>query len=1080
MNRRKVKKPERQFWLMCVLTTQRQTVLRTSAVCSFAIPHFLLRVPIFSLLMVIGLLQSARSESLTYERDIRPIFRAHCFDCHGATEEMEGGLDLRLVRFMKRGGESGPSIVAGQPDESYLLDRIVSGEMPPGETRLSADEIRTLTRWISDGAVTARPEPESIGLGLGITPEERSFWSFQPIRRPEVSPPKDAVDRHRVRSSIDALILRNQQVAAHGSNGQETESQVFAPDADRRTLVLRAHFTLTGLPPTNHEMERWLKSSEPDWFDQLVSELLDSPHYGERWARHWLDVAGYADSEGYTVADAERPWAWKYRDWVIRSLNADKPFDRFLTEQLAGDELAGPVDGDLTDEQIELLTATGFLRMAADGTGSGANTAEGRNQVMADTLKIVSTSLMGLSLQCAQCHDHRYDPIPQADYYALRAVFEPALDWQSWKVPNARRVSLYTAADRKLAAEIEAVVQTISAEKSKKQAEYMEQALEQELAKFEPPLRDELRESYKTPADKRTDRQKKLLKSHPSVNISPGVLYQYLPKAAEELKKFDQQIKEKRAEKPVEEFLRVLVEPAGHQPVTKLFHRGDHQQPKHEVHPAALSVVSPPDNPLVFPLNDESLPTTGRRLAFARWLTGSKNPLFARVIVNRVWMHHFGKGLVSTPADFGKLGTEPSNPQLLDWLADEFTTSGWSLKHLHQVIMSSTAWRQRYAPNAPHRNHLMRLEAETIRDRMLAASGRLERELFGQPLKIKEDDTGQTIVDGVQTRRSLYIQARRSRPVAMLQTFDAPVMETNCEVRSHATVATQSLMLLNGQFTLGQAGLLADRAAREARPLNKEHSAAVLDMPAPRRGQWTYGLGHFNGDSNCTQGFERLEHWTGTQWQAGEKLPDADRGWVLLNANGGHPDVSQRAVVRRWTAASNGTVHIQGSLSHGSAAGDGVRGRVVSSRAGLLGEWSVHNGQAATSVKPFKVVAGDTIDFITDCRQSVTSDSFGWPVSIEEVNEGKSTFLASSTSQFSGPVESIEALLGQVVAAWQFAYCREPTVEELMLAGAFIVRHMETLATSPNAIPAKKTAARQALTNLCHSLLSSNEFLYVE
>ncbi|MFG0333479.1 MAG: DUF1553 domain-containing protein, partial [Maioricimonas sp. JB049] len=749
----------------------------------------------------------ADERELTYEKHIRPIFRAHCFDCHGATEEIEGGLDLRLVRFLKKGGDSGPAIVPGNLDESYLIERVRSGDMPPGEGTVSPEELETLQQWVVQGAKTARPEPESIGPGLGITPEERSFWSFQPIHRPAV-PPVAPPQQARVRTPIDALIL-----------DAMPDGLAFSEDAARFTLIRRAYFDLIGLPPTADELQRWMSDSGDDWYERLLTELLDSPHYGERWGRHWLDIAGYADSEGYTVADAVRPWAWKYRDWVIRSLNEDKPFDQFLVEQLAGDELAGPRNGDLTPAQIELLTATGFLRMAADGTGSGANNAEGRNQVMTDTLKIVGTSLLGMSLQCAQCHDHRYDPIPHTDYFAIRAVFEPALDWKSWKVPNARRISLYTEADRKQAAEIEAEAQKVAAEKKEKQAEYMEQALEKELAKFEEPLREQLRTAYKTPAGERTDEQKALLDSHPSVKITPGVLYQYLPDAAEDLKEYDKRIAEIRAKKPPEEFIRALVEPAGHTPETRLFHRGDYEQPKQVVAPGGLTVAAPEGEYPEFPADDPDLPTTGRRLAFARWLTSGQHPLVARVIVNRVWMHHFGRGLVSTPSDFGKLGGMPTHPELLDWLASEFMQSGWSLKKLHRLILTSTVWRQqsavdaqdpRYAIDSTNsyywRKPLVRLEAELLRDRMLAATGRLDRTLFGVPVSVKENETGQVVVDGEQTRRSLYIQARRSQPVAMLQAFDAPVMETNCERRPVSTVATQSLMLLNGEFILDQAG----------------------------------------------------------------------------------------------------------------------------------------------------------------------------------------------------------------------------------------------------------------------------------
>ena len=347
----------------------------------------------------------------TFEADIRPIFRAHCFDCHGATDEKKGGLDLRLVRFQVAGGDSGAAIVPSDPDASYLLERIRAGEMPPSGEKLSPRDIDTIARWIAAGAKTARPEPESIAAGLGITAEERSWWSFQPIKRPAVSV---QATEPRVRTQIDALLRASMP-----------EGLSFSPDADKRSLILRSYFDLVGLPPTPEEVDEFVTDQSPDAYEKLVDRLLASPHYGERWARHWLDAAGYSDSEGGAMQDAVRTWAFKYRDYVIRAFNSDKPFDRFLQEQLAGDELAGAISGDLSPAQIDLLTATGFLRTAADGTASGDNTPETRNQVVADTLKIVSSSLLGLTVACAQCHDHRYDPIPQTDYFAMRAVFEP-------------------------------------------------------------------------------------------------------------------------------------------------------------------------------------------------------------------------------------------------------------------------------------------------------------------------------------------------------------------------------------------------------------------------------------------------------------------------------------------------------------------------------------------------------------------------------------------------------------------------------------------------------------------------------
>jgi hypothetical protein len=521
----------------------------------------------------------------------------------------------------------------------------------------------------------------------------------------------------------------------------------FADDADRQTLILRAYFDLTGLPPASEQLLQWKNDPADDWYARMIESLLASPHYGERWARHWLDVAGYADSDGYTVNDTERAWAWKYRDYVIRSFNADKPFDRFITEQIAGDELAGPKQGDLTAEQIELLTATGYLRMAADGTGSGEDNPTARNQVIGDTIKIVSTSLLGLSVGCAQCHDHRYDPIPQTDYYALRAVFAPSLDWQTWQFPSQRLVSLYTEVDRQKAAAASAEAAAIGVEREAKQKEYMAQALEKELMKYEEPLRTTLRVAYQTEAAQRTPEQTDLLNKNPSVNISPGVLYQYLPEAAEDLKKYDARIAEANGKRPPEEFLAILTEPAGHLPETHLFYRGDFLQPKGVIQPAGLTAASPEDARYEIPVDDASLPTSGRRLAFAKWLTGRENPLVARVIVNRIWLHHFGRGLVPTPADFGRLGVAPTHPELLDWLADEFVQSGWSVKHLHRLILSSTAWRQSSRKVAMHEtldpDNRYLFSSGDCKARcgagsrsLLAATGRLSAQQFGAPAPI--------------------------------------------------------------------------------------------------------------------------------------------------------------------------------------------------------------------------------------------------------------------------------------------------------------------------------------------------------
>jgi mono/diheme cytochrome c family protein len=1016
---------------------------------------------------------SSGEERLTYEEHIRPIFRVHCFDCHGASEEIEGELDLRLVRLMKLGGESGPAILPGSADESLFLQRIRAGEMPP-KGEVSEDEIAILERWINAGAITSRAEPDQIASGLGITLEERQFWAFQPIQRPV---PPDVAERGTINNPIDAFLLARMPIGL-----------AFSSVADRATLVKRLYLDLWGLPPTPEEMDHWLSEQE-GWYERLIDELLASPRYGERWGRHWLDIAGYADSEGYTVADADRPWAWKYRDYVVRAINSDKPIDRFIVEQLAGDDLVGGRSGDLTAEQIELFTATGFLRMAADGTGSGANTPEARNQVVIDTIRIVSSSLLSISMGCAQCHDHRYDPILQSDYYAMRAIFEPALDWQKWQVPSQRRVSLYTVADRKRASEIESEAQKVAAERAAKQAEFMKQALEKELEKYESPLKEALRAAYQTVADKRSDRQKSLLKQYPSVNINPGVLYQYLPKAAEELKSFDTKIADIRAKKPVEEFLRALVEPTGRNVETRLFHRGEYKTPKQIIGPAALTVVSPLGHPQQFALDDTTLPSTGRRLAYARWLTNGTHPLVTRNLVNRFWMHHFGRGIVSTPAEFGKLGTTPSHPDLLDWLASEFTASGWSLKQFHRLILTSAAWRQSARTDSKQlsldrsnqfyaRWSLRRLEAEVVRDRTLAVGGQLDFTIGGPPVGIKSDDSGQVVVNGNSRRRSLYVRVRRSQPVAMLQVFDAPVMEVNCEKRSSSTVATQSLMLMNSQFILDRAADLATAAAAHPVDLDDPLLASLPRLPVVASSAWHYGHGGFDPAKGTR--FTPLPHWTESAWQGGPELPDPKLNWVFVNAQGGHTgDGEDLSSIRRFVAPAAGRVTVTGQLSHGSENGDGVQGHVIFGRQ-VLGKWVAFHGTTETRPAVFDVGAGEAIDFLVDRRNTVTSDSYTWAVKIHWKGADGSELTFDSTSDFRGPNDEVDALPAKMIRVWQLALCRRPSPDELLGVVDFASKQLAYLDGHSDRLPKDVSPMQQVLVNLAQVLMTSNEFLYVD
>ncbi|MFO0907517.1 MAG: PSD1 and planctomycete cytochrome C domain-containing protein [Isosphaeraceae bacterium] len=750
----------------------------------------------------------------TFERDARPILKAYCLDCHGAGEKPKGGLDLRLRRFVLKGGESGPALEPGKPEESLLLERIRDGEMPPGEKKVPPEQVAILERWIASGARAARNEPETLAPGIDITPEERDFWAFRPIQRPALpaAQPEDGV-----RTPIDAFI-----VAKLRANGLR-----LAPEADRATLIRRASFDLVGLPPSPQEVDAFVADPSPLAYERMIDRLLASPRYGERWARHWLDVAGYADSEGNGNEDSIRPYAYRYRDYVIRAFNSDRPLDRFVIEQLAGDELLPRPWSNLTPPQIELLAATGFLRNAADPTATGSpDEALAANQVVADTLKIVGSTLLGLTIGCAQCHDHRYDPVPQSDYFRLRAIFEPALDPQHWRRPGQRLISLYTDADRARAAAIDAEANAMQQALDAKTRKYVDEAFEANLGKFPEPLRKPLSEAFHAPEASRTAAQNALLDANPSARITPGVLYQYNQKAADELTKEAQKVAAKRAEKKPEEFVSVLDETPGVVPETRLFHRGDHRQPTRPLGPGDLTIAAPEGTRVDLPAKDPSLPTTGRRLAYAKYLMNGRHPLVGRVLANRIWLGHFGRGIVDTPGDFGTLGTRPSHPELLDWLASELVDRGWSLKAMHRLIMTSSVYRQA-STRTPAQDRLdtenalyghfpiRRLDAETLRDRVLVAAGRLDATPFGPPIPVAEDFVGQVLPANDSGRRSLYLQVRRSKPVSLLATFDGPIMTVNCEKRQASVSAPQSLMLMNSDFMLTHAGKVARRALTE-------------------------------------------------------------------------------------------------------------------------------------------------------------------------------------------------------------------------------------------------------------------------
>ncbi len=834
-----------------------------------------------------------RAAGLTFEKDVRAIMKTHCTHCHGEDEKLPNGVDLRLRRFMDKELDGGGHVlVPGKPEASEMVRLIRGGEMPKKGKKLTAQELAILERWITEGAKTARPEPASLAPGPWITDDDRQFWSLKPIARPPVP---NAPDKARIRTPVDAFVQ-----AKLRDKGLE-----FAPDADKRTLLRRVSLDLTGLLPTPEEMEAFLADTTPGAYEKVVERLLSSTAYGERWARHWLDVVGYADSNGFAEADSVRPQAWRYRDYVIRSLTADKPWNDFIMEQLAGDELASATH--TTTQQAVLdptrrddLIATAFLRMAPDGTGDEvADVKLARNQVIAEELKVVSSSLLGLTVGCAQCHDHRYDPITQADYYRLRAIFEPAYDWQTWRPPAQRLYSLYTPEEQAKAAEIEKKAVAINAEATAMSKKFLDQIFEKEIVKLPEAEREPYRAARATAEAARTPAQKALIKKYPSalalysLDLYDAALQkQVLDKVAEATAL--------RATKPVEGHIMALTEVKGHVPATQLFHRGDHDQPKQTLTPGELSVLA---TSRIEPFKPAQVAdgSSGRRLAYAQWLTSGQHPLVARVLVNRFWLNHFGRGLVNTPGDFGMLGERPTHPELLDWLASEFVAGGWKLKPLQRLMVLSTTYRQSSRSDASLRADpddklfarfkLQRLDAEALRDAMLSASGTMNRAAFGEPVGIARDLSGRVVVGKEQlnanrdvqkvlslgaddTRRSIYVQVRRKLPLTVLDTFDEPTMVPNCEERNCTTVAPQSLMLMNDTFILDISHTLATRLRREAPDDSRAQilrAWAILYGKQPRENDIARSLDYLKEQTEAVRAYHH-----GIQHAKGAPEPDPE------------------------------------------------------------------------------------------------------------------------------------------------------------------------------------------------------------
>jgi hypothetical protein len=668
-------------------------------------------------------------------------------------------------------------------------------------------------------------------------------WAFQ---RPVPVQPPAGQNRAWVHTPVDRFVAA----------GLESHGLAPASEADRRTLIRRLSFDLRGVPPSLTEVTAFLNDARAEAWRHLVEQFLASPQYGERWGRHWLDIAGYADSNGYFNADSDRPLAWQYRDYVVRAFNADRPFDRFLLEQVAGDELAGySPDGDVTPDMVEALTATHFFRNPPDGSGeSDGNPLEvkvDKYAVLEGNVQLIGHAFLGLTLQCARCHDHKFEPVTQAEYYGLQAILRPAFDPDRWLKPNDRIVAVGTRAERaehqRRTESAERELKTLRAGLEGLVAPFRRRLVDENLASLDEAVRKSVREALDAKEKDRSDAMKALLKEHAAkVEVSDDVLAKRFPEMAAARRELETGIARVEASRPAPlPGIAAIFEPVETPPVHHLLVRGVHANEGAEVAPllpAALAGNGAFERWSTIPAGaDVAKPkTSGRRLALARWLTSPENPLVARVFVNRVWALHFGQGLVPTVDNLGRSGAKPTHPELLDWLATEFVRAGWSVKHLHRLILNSATWKQAgpgqgvsdqwsviskaSGAKAPLNTDpltteysffpLRRLDAESSRDAVLAVSGELDLAPGGGYVPIRTDDAGQIILDETKPgarRRSLYLQQRRTQPVGWLQVFDGPQPNPVCIQRNPATVALQSLSLLNSDFIRRHSRAFAER-----------------------------------------------------------------------------------------------------------------------------------------------------------------------------------------------------------------------------------------------------------------------------
>jgi hypothetical protein len=722
-----------------------------------------------------------------FESRVRPVLVDNCFKCH-ADKKQRGGLRVDSRAALLEGGDQGAAMVPGKPDDSLLLKAVRHEDelkMPPTK-KLTKEQIADLTQWVRMGAPWPGGEKAvaSRKREFQISDRDRAHWAFRPVKRPAVPAVKN---RAWVGNPIDAFILAKLEAKGFQPN----------PPATKRELIRRVYYDLIGLPPTPHEVEAFVADSSPRAWEDLIDRLLASPRYGEKWGRHWLDLVRFAETNSYE-RDGRKPHAWRYRDYVIRSFNDDKPYNRFVREQLAGDEMPdGGADG---------LIATGYYRLGIwddEPTDREQSRYDGLDDIVATTGQV----FLGLTVDCARCHDHKIDPIPQKDYYRLLSFFHNINHYRNGGPTD----------EWPLGSEAE----------SKRAYERRRDELQAALAVFE----TDFRKLYEQVHGGRVEaRDLSRLARADGAKLLGAERYR---RYAEQRRELQALLRRKAAGD-----MALCVTEAGTQaPETFVLLRGNPHVKGAKVEPAfpvVLGGVKP-----VIP-TPPSAKTSGRRLVLADWIATADNPLTARVMVNRIWQYHFGRGIVRSSSNFGLQGDKPTHPELLDFLADEFVRRGWSMKALHRLILTSNAYRMSSRGNDKAlsadpvndlfwRFDMRRLTAEEARDSILALSGTLRLKMYGPGVYTaipSEVMAGQSMPGSgwgtspfeEQCRRSVYVHVKRSLLTPILESFDAAETDRSTPVRFVTTQPTQALALLNGDFINKQAGLFADRLRREAGP----------------------------------------------------------------------------------------------------------------------------------------------------------------------------------------------------------------------------------------------------------------------